>query len=111
MANFDPLSGNHKKKLTTQTKSLGNVVKNNEFNKQVGKAQTIFGKAKEKTKSVQVREHVYWLLKKVAFSRKQTLVDIVNHVVNDWLTKQPEVKHLKEIKEAEEFLKKKKSNN
>lgn len=111
MASYDPLSGKNKKKMTTQTKSLGNVIKNNEFNKQVGKAQTIFGKAKEKTKSVQVREHVYWLLKKVAFYRKQTLVDIVNQVVSDWLMKQPEIKHLKEVKEAEKFLKKKKSNN
>lgn len=104
MANRDPFKGG-------SFGALNNVVKNNDFKKQVDNVNTPFKKNKEKTKSVQVRDHVYWVLKRLSFDRKETLVDIVNNVVEDWLRKQPEVKEMNELKDVKKKIEAKQKQN
>lgn len=80
---------------------LKNVVGN--VNKQI-KSDAPFQKSKEKTKSVQVRQHVYVDLKRLAMLRKTTMVDIVNKLLVGYLSKQ------KDLRKYDHYMSKLKNN-
>lgn len=112
MANRDPFKdGKFNKSNHNNHGTLENIIKNKTFHKQVDKADAPFQRNKEKTKSVQVREHTYKILKRLALDRNETLVDIVNHITEKWLSQQPEVKEMKAVQHFKKKLKAKYHKN